>query len=244
MARRVPGVAARNSLADHFPETPPGVTVKVVVTVTDPAVAVMVTTVDALTAKWVTLNVADFAPAATVTVAGTVAALVLELDRFTTNPPVAAAPLIFTVPVTGNVVLPFMVVGETETDTSEGGLIVIGACAELVLYVAVTVAVVGVLTAFVVTVNLPVVAPSATLTLAGTVADFELLASFTTIAPLLAPGSAFNVTKPLALVPPATVAGVIESAVTVNGFTVRTAVCVLVPTVAVMVTVVDAFTRR
>lgn len=47
----------------------------------------------------VTVNCTDVAPAATVAVEGTVADDVLLLDRFTTNPPVGAAPEIVTVPV-------------------------------------------------------------------------------------------------------------------------------------------------
>ena len=59
-----------------------------------------VTLVAALTVPAATVNVPEVAPAATLTLAGTVAAEVSELDRVTTNPPVGAGPLIFTVPVT------------------------------------------------------------------------------------------------------------------------------------------------
>jgi len=62
----------------------------------------MVTGVDVVTAVVFTVNVALLAPAATITVAGTVAADVLLLERETTAPPVGAGPLSVTVPVEGD----------------------------------------------------------------------------------------------------------------------------------------------
>jgi hypothetical protein len=62
----------------------------------------MVTGVDVVTALVLTVNVALLAPAATVTVAGTVAVDVLLLERETTEPPVGAGPLSVTVPVEGD----------------------------------------------------------------------------------------------------------------------------------------------
>ncbi len=61
--------------------------------------AEMVTGVDAVTALVLTVNVALLAPAATVTLAGTVAVDVLLLDRETATPPLGAGPLSVTVPV-------------------------------------------------------------------------------------------------------------------------------------------------
>ena len=58
----------------------------------------MVTGVDVVTALVLTVNVALLAPAATVTLAGTVAVDVLLL-RVTAAPPVGAGPLSVTVPV-------------------------------------------------------------------------------------------------------------------------------------------------
>ena len=57
---------------------------------------------DVVTALVLTVNVALLAPAATVTVAGTVAVDVLPLERETTAPPVGAGPLSVTVPVEGD----------------------------------------------------------------------------------------------------------------------------------------------
>jgi len=59
----------------------------------------MVTGVDAVTVLVLTVKVALLAPAATVTLAGTVAAAVLSLIRETAAPPVGAGPLNVTVPV-------------------------------------------------------------------------------------------------------------------------------------------------
>ena len=54
---------------------------------------------DAVTALVLTVNVALVAPAATVTLEGTLAAPVLLLERATCAPPVGAGPLSVTVPV-------------------------------------------------------------------------------------------------------------------------------------------------
>src|SRR6266403_399484 len=62
----------------------------------------MVTEVDVVTALVLTVNVALLAPAATVTVAGTVAVDVLPLERETAAPPLGAGPLRVTVPVEGD----------------------------------------------------------------------------------------------------------------------------------------------
>jgi len=179
-----------------------------------------------------------------VTVAGTAAAEGSELKRVTTKPPVGAGPLIVTVPFTGDVELPLTLEGDAVINTSVGGLSVRLACCELLSQVAVTVASVMDPTAFVVIVNFPVKDFSATLTLAGTVTDLESAASLTTIAPLLAPGSAFKVTSPEVLAPPVMLAGEIDRETTANGFTVRVAVWVTPPKEAVIVVVSVAVTNK
>src|SRR6266850_2471679 len=76
-----------------------GVTVSVAVLVAPPYVPEIVTDVDDATGCVVTVNVLLVLPAATVTLAGTVATVVLLLDIVTTAPPLGAAALSVTVPV-------------------------------------------------------------------------------------------------------------------------------------------------
>jgi hypothetical protein len=78
-----------------------GVTVRTAVFVTPAETPVIVTDVEAATARDVTVNVAVVAPAATVTAAGTVAAAVFEEERVTATPPAGAAAVSVTVPVEG-----------------------------------------------------------------------------------------------------------------------------------------------
>jgi hypothetical protein len=107
-------------------ETEEGVaalTVKVAVLVVPLSTAEIVTEVLADTGVVVIVNVAVVAPAATVTLAGTVADALL-LDKLTAAPPVGAALLSVTVPV--DEVPPVTVVGLKLTDDSvtAGGLMV------------------------------------------------------------------------------------------------------------------------
>ena len=62
----------------------------------------MLTGVEAVTAKVGTVNVRLVAPAGTVTLAGTVAAAMLLLERETMAPTVGAGPLSVTLPVEGD----------------------------------------------------------------------------------------------------------------------------------------------
>jgi hypothetical protein len=85
-------------------------TVKVAVLFEAPRVAVIVTVAFDDTAAVVAVKVAVVLPDVTVTLAGTVAAAVLELDKLTATPEGPAAPLMVTVPVES--VPPDTVVGD------------------------------------------------------------------------------------------------------------------------------------
>src|SRR5436190_24326744 len=79
----------------------------------------MVTVVDAVTALVLTVNVALVAPAATVTLEGTVATDVLLLESATCAPPDGAGPLSVTVPVEESP--PVTVVGLSDSEVSVRG---------------------------------------------------------------------------------------------------------------------------
>lgn len=83
-----------------------------------PSVAVMVDDVDDVTVCVVTVKVRLVVPAATVTLAGTVAAAVLLLESATTRPPDGAADDSVTVPVDD--VPPVTLVGLSDNDDSVG----------------------------------------------------------------------------------------------------------------------------
>lgn len=77
----------------------------------------MVAEVDALTALVLTVNVALVAPAATVTLEGTLATVVLLLESATCAPPAGAAPFNVTVPV--EEFPPVTLVGFSESEERE-----------------------------------------------------------------------------------------------------------------------------
>src|SRR5579883_1203073 len=126
----------------------------------------------------VMVNVADVCPEATVTFAGTLAALEL-LESETDAPPEGAAPLRVTVPV--EVAPPVTLVGLTVSEDrfGAGALTVNVAVFVTLLYVPLIVAVVLADTEVVVTVKVADVCPELTVTLPGTDADALLLDRFT-----------------------------------------------------------------
>jgi hypothetical protein len=139
-------------------------------------VPVMVALVVEATAVVETVNVALVAPEAIVTEFGTVADIELLASEML-RPPLGATEPIVAVPV--EELPPTTEVGDTAMDVKLGGAIVRVAVAELLFALAVIVAVVLLATAMVVTVNVAVVAPEATVTEPGTVADVLLLERLT-----------------------------------------------------------------
>jgi hypothetical protein len=96
------------------PEGGCGVTVREAVCVTPPLEAEIVTWTELGDGTVVTWNAALVAPAATVTLGGTVAAEVLLLDNDTTAPPLGAGPLRVTLPVEGFPLLTLVGLSVTE----------------------------------------------------------------------------------------------------------------------------------
>jgi hypothetical protein len=170
-------------------------------------VAPIVADVEADTARLLTLNVALVAPAATVTLAGTVAAAVLLLESVTSAPPDGAALDSVTVPV--EVLPPVTLVGLSARSSSPatGGAEVTPSAAKRIVSPsrAVSCAVVSAVRN-VVTLKLALVAPAGTVTLAGTLAaPGRLLPMATTVPPA---GAALgSVTVPVAGFPPTTLRG-------------------------------------
>jgi hypothetical protein len=182
----------------------------------------MVTFVPAARLIVVMLNVADFAPAGTVTLAGTVAAA-FELLKFTTTPLDGAGTFrctLFDVDVT----LPTSVAGDrVSADSADKAT---GLTVKIDVLVtppqaADTVTLVATATLVVVIVNIADVAPAGTVTLAGTTAlAFELRR--VTTAPLDGAG-AFKETVAIEATPEATEAGLSESELNTAGLIVNAA---------------------
>ena len=152
-------------------ETEDSVTESVAVFVVEPFAAEIVALTLEDTLVVLMVNVAVVLPAATVTVAGTVAAELLDV-RFTTNPPVGAWPLIVTVPV--EVLPPATVDGDSWTALTTSGAMMSVLVFAVPLSVAVMVTVVTDDTDSVVMLNVPELAPAGIKRLDGRVA-LELL---------------------------------------------------------------------
>ena len=210
-----------------------------VVVIVSPYVPDIVTDVLVDTGLVVIVNVAEVAPAATVTLAGTCATAVLLLWSVTVAPPEGAAPLKVTVPL------------DVPPPTTEVGLLVIeDKVAALMLRVAVrltpsvAVIVVEVLLATpnVVMVKVADVLPAGTVTEAGTVAAVVLLLCRETLTPPVG-AAPVSVTVPVEALPPVTLVGltVTDVRLTGAGATVKVAVCVE-PNTPVIVTPVFVLT--
>ena len=153
-----------------------GVTVRFAVSVVTLVVAKNLTVVEVPTSVVATEKLAEVAPAATVTLAGTVALGLFE-DRKIILPPGPAGPLRLTDPAA--VVPPGTDNGDTLRDTSSAGLTVILAIFAVALNTAATDTDVALDVAKVVIVKDAVVAPAATVTDLGTLAETLLVERLT-----------------------------------------------------------------
>lgn len=168
--------------------------------------AVMTAPASAATGSDVTVKAAVFAPAGTVTLAGTVAADALPLLRLTTIPLPVAFPVSVAVPTEGTP--PKTLAGLSETVDSAAGVTVMAAVVVTAPQVPEIPTVVVTTCPVVVIVNVLVFAPAATVTVAGTVAIVvSELTSETTAPPVGA--FAFRVIVPETFVPPPTEAPVV-----------------------------------
>lgn len=194
---------------------------RVAVAVVPRRVPEIVAFVDVATAMVVTVKVAVLVPAATVTVDGTLALKLFEL-RVMAVPPVRAGP--FKVTVAVEEVPPFTDVGVSVSELRDAAAMLRVALAEVPARLAVSVAVVAVATAEVVTLNVAVVAPAVTFTVTGTTALVELEVRATAIPPV---GAGLpRVTMPEAGEPPISDVGATLSAVTVGATIVNVALAV------------------
>jgi hypothetical protein len=150
----------------------------------------------------VILNVADDAPAATVTLAGTAATALPEVTGIV-KPPVGAGPFSVSVPVEVNP--PRTALGDRLIVESVGAETIMLTVFVVVPKVAVNVTVVFAATGLVLTVKLTVEAPAGTVTVAGTTAAPTFDDTETAVPPV----GAFPLRKidPTAAVPPTTVLG-------------------------------------
>lgn len=209
-------------------------TVRVAELLEVPRVATTFTDESEPTANDVTVKVADEAPPAIVTDAGTVAAAALSAERLTERPALGAGPVRVTVPV--EAVPPVKLLGLRVTVETPIGLTVnveekLAVPADAVMFAAA-----ALLTTVVVTLHDPVVAPEGTTTVAGTEAtplsDFKFTVNPTD-------GAALEiVTVPFALLPPRTEEGETDTAVRTGAVTPKVVFRVVPLKAALIVTVV------
>src|SRR5262249_6275190 len=184
-----------------------GFTVSVAVWLTPPKLPPMVTDVAAVTPVVVILKLALVAPAATVTLAGTPATVVLLLDSVTTAPLAGAAEVKLTVPVlpAPPATLAGLTVSVDKVGAGGTGFTVNTAVRVTPPKLAEMVGAVEAVTVDVAIVKVALVAPAATVTLAGTVATALELLRLTTAPPAGAPE--VSVTVPCDELPPTTELG-------------------------------------
>ena len=189
-----------------------GFTVSTTVLVTAAKTAEMVAEVEAVTEVVVTVKLALLAPASTVTLAGTVAAVELS-ESDTTAPPVGAALVRVNVPC--DVAPPVTLVGFSASVLrlagGDTGVTVSVAVRDTPPNEPVMIAEVEVITEVVATVKVVLVAPAATVTLAGTLAAAVLLLVSVTTAPP-AGAAALKVAVPVEKLPPTTLVGFTDTA--------------------------------
>jgi len=179
-------------------------------------VAVKVAGVEELIVPVLTVKVAEVDPCGTVTLEGTLAAVVLELVSDTAAPPVPAASVRLMVPVPDCPLTIVLGLTETLLRAAGGGLTVTPKVTLAPEYEAVRVAAVEELTVPAVTVNVAEVEPCATVTLAGTLAAVVLeLESDTAIPPV--PAAPVRVTVPVPDWPLTIVLGLTETLVRAAG---------------------------
>jgi hypothetical protein len=217
--------------------TPTAGTVKLPVEDLPLRVAV-IPTVPLAEADAVAVNVAEVAPPAIVTVAGTVTCALAD-DRATVSPPDGAALVIVTVPV---VLVPVATaVGKNDTPAKPGALTVRVAEPLVVPRVAETLTDESVATASEVTVKVADEDPPAIVTDAGTVAAAALSVERLTERPPLG-ACPERVTVAVEVAPPVKLVGLRVTEETPIGFTVKGAEKLAVPAVAVMFAVAALLT--
>jgi hypothetical protein len=220
------------------------VTVIEPVFITPPADAVIETLLDAAIGFVVTANVADVAPAATVTEAGTAAVAGAALCRVTVHPAVGAGLPRVTVPVAETP--PTTIDGEIESAAATGALIVSTAFREVPPAVAVIVADVLAATGVEPIWNVAELAPDGTVIDAGTLAAALLLCNWTTV-PAVGAGLV-SVIVPVDDAPPYKEDGDTVRSMTAGGVTVSVAAFVTPSVPAIVMRVVvptaDVVTRK